>query len=71
MAGKGGLSRHPMVFEVESLLDDRQTETGPEYLVKWAGFPRSDASWEPLANINTEGVLEEYWRRRTINSQKR
>lgn len=35
------------IFEVEALLGQR----GQKYLVKWKGYPRSAATWEPRANL--------------------
>jgi hypothetical protein len=38
-------------FIIEALLDKRRTPQGVDYLVKWHGYPPSEASWEPQANI--------------------
>jgi hypothetical protein len=38
-------------FIIEALLDKRRTPQGVDYLVKWHGYPLSEASWEPEANI--------------------
>ena len=47
------------VFHVECILDHRRLEgdTMCEYLVKWFGYPVSDATWEPAAHL--EGCKEE------------
>jgi len=43
------------VFEVEDILRYRKNENGDEYfLVKWVGFPASEATWEPLAHMNED-----------------
>merc|ERR1719410_277568 len=40
-------------FEVEDILRYRRNDEGEEYfLVKWVGFPPSQATWEPLAHMN-------------------
>ena len=40
-------------FKVETILDRRDTADQREYLVHWHGWPQSDASWEPRANLLT------------------
>eukprot|EP00931_Biecheleriopsis_adriatica_P101413 TRINITY_DN7655_c1_g2_i2.p1 TRINITY_DN7655_c1_g2~~TRINITY_DN7655_c1_g2_i2.p1 ORF type:complete len:680 (-),score=112.44 TRINITY_DN7655_c1_g2_i2:84-2075(-) len=40
-------------FEVEDILRYRRNEDGGEFfLVKWIGYPESEATWEPLAHMN-------------------
>ena len=38
-------------FEVEKLLKCKTVGKAVQYLVKWAGFPKSEATWEPQDNI--------------------
>ena len=39
-------------YEVELVRASRRTQRGElQYLVVWAGFPASDATWEPAANL--------------------
>ena len=38
-------------FAVEAVLDGRRAGSAVEYLVKWAGFPSSENTWEPEANL--------------------
>ncbi|KAL8431263.1 hypothetical protein ACSSS7_005411 [Eimeria intestinalis] len=40
------------IYEVESILDQRGEGDTARYLVKWKGFAESDATWEPLANLD-------------------
>jgi Chromo (CHRromatin Organisation MOdifier) domain len=49
------------VYEVEQILKHRKQGRGYEYLVKWAGYPITEASWEPKSNLTgaTE-TLQEY-----------
>ena len=43
-------------YEVERILDeDRSSEHGILYLVKWAGYPDYRSTWEPLQNFDTKG----------------
>jgi hypothetical protein len=48
-------------FEVEKILDKTrrvfQGRMVPHYLIKWKGYPDSDNSWEPLANL--KGTADE------------
>lgn len=40
-------------FEVEDILRYRRSDDGEEYfLVKWIGFPASEATWEPFQHMN-------------------
>jgi len=34
-----------------------------QYLIKWNGFPDSENSWEPLANIPAHSLIKEFYRR--------
>jgi hypothetical protein len=48
-------------YEVEKILDKRNFRKRTEYLVKWAGYPEYDATWEPLRNLaNAQEVIHEY-----------
>lgn len=38
-------------WEVEHLLDLRGSGADDEFLVKWRGFPKEQATWEPVANL--------------------
>ena len=50
-------------FEIEDILDSKRTGRRLHYLVKWKGFPDSENSWEPLANIPALGLVKEFHRR--------
>ena len=50
-------------FEIENILDSRRVKNRLQYLVKWKGYPDSDNSWEPLANIPARGLIKEFHRR--------
>ena len=47
-------------FEVEEILDKRTHRRRTEYLVKWAGHPAYDATWEPLTHLTnaSEAIAE-------------
>lgn len=40
-----------LVWHIEALLDKRIRYNRPEYLIKWQGFPESEASWEPINHL--------------------
>lgn len=44
------------VYEVSRLLARREGTLQEEFLVEWAGFPLSDASWEPRSHIMEEVI---------------
>jgi hypothetical protein len=45
-------------FEVERVLDHRRMGRSKrvQYLIRWKGYPDSEATWEPIENL--EGALE-------------
>lgn len=54
------LKGKPDVFLVDHLVARRvNASTGrPEYLVKWHGYPSSENTWEPYANLTTPAMQE-------------
>jgi len=50
-------------YEVEEILDKRKHYGKVQYLVKWKGYPLSEASWEPLINLNCEELIKEFNRK--------
>ena len=50
-------------FEIEDVLDSKRIGRRLHYLIKWKGFPDSENSWEPLANIPARGLVKEFHRR--------
>lgn len=55
------------VFNAESLLDTRKANEAVQYLVKWAGFPRADATWEPVENILDNRLIDDFQKRQPHN----
>ncbi|XP_021947924.1 uncharacterized protein LOC110845744 isoform X2 [Folsomia candida] len=48
-------------YEVDSLLDVKYNRNGTkEFLVKWIGYPKSQATWEPEGNLNCPEKLEAF-----------
>ena len=65
-AGQGeqaGEAREGEEYEVEEILNKRGAEgsgaakSRTEYLVSWKGFPRADATWEPMAHLEGSAAL--------------
>ncbi len=52
-------------YEVESIHSHRRQGRGKQlqYLVKWAGYPESDNTWEPAKHLQALLLLKEYHRR--------
>ncbi len=47
-------------YEVEEILDKRKHYGKVQYLIKWKGYPLSEASWEPESNLNCPELLKKF-----------
>jgi hypothetical protein len=46
-------------YEVEEILDSRLFRRHGQYLVKWKGYPLSEATWEPYENVaNAQDLVD-------------
>ena len=55
------------VYEVETILKHRKRGRGYEYLVKWIGYPITEASWEPTTSFTGAiDTLQEYKERHQL-----
>lgn len=49
------------IYVVEKILDRRQLDNGQvEYLIKWFGYDRVDATWEPEENVFCKDLIDQY-----------
>jgi Chromo (CHRromatin Organisation MOdifier) domain len=49
------------VYEVEQILKHRKCGRGYEYLVKWVGYPITEALWQPKSNLTgATDILRKY-----------
>lgn len=59
------------VYEVEQILDRRRNEDDQwEYLIKWAGYPEEENSWERGANISAN-ALQKFWDDKGIQQRRK
>ena len=54
---------------MDAIIGDRINEEdgGIEYLVKWKGFSKDEATWEPEININEEDLIRKYMNKKGVN----
>jgi hypothetical protein len=46
------------IFLVDKILDKKKQGKKTFYLVKWEGFPESEATWEPPINLrNVKNII--------------
>ncbi|GAA5918690.1 hypothetical protein JCM5296_000410 [Sporobolomyces johnsonii] len=45
-------------FEIEAIVDEKGRGRTKRYLVKWRGYPESENSWEPQANVEDTAALD-------------
>ncbi len=50
-------------YQVESILDSRRRRNKWELLVHWHGYPASERTWEPAANLKNVQALDDFKRR--------
>src|SRR5712671_6172996 len=53
-------------FKVEAIINHRLhgCRRQLQYLVKWVGYPQSDNTWEPIANIHAPDLIRNYQRQK-------
>ena len=54
-------------YEVETILNHRKQGRGYQYLIKWAGYPITEALWESEQSFNSDGdTLTSYKQRHQL-----
>ena len=52
--------QEPDVFAAKEILRSRTRNGKIQYLIRWANYPVSDATWEPAENILDQRLLDEF-----------
>lgn len=61
------MSRQPEEYEVERLVAKRTLRNGVvQYRIKWMNFPSTENTWEPLANMDCQELIDEFEENRMI-----
>ena len=47
-------------WEVEEILDCRRHRKKLQYLIKWKGFDSTENTWEPVTNLRSPQLLQEF-----------
>lgn len=47
-------------FQVERVLDSRNKQGKRQFLIKWKGYNRNAATWEPEENLNCSEAIEQF-----------
>ena len=58
-------------YEVESILEERCEARRTQFLVKWKGWPISDATWEDEASLSGAPEVVRKWRARCLKGIER
>lgn len=58
------------VYEVDYIMDHREKNGQFEYHVKWKGYDKSEATWEPEDNINDPQPIERYFTLQNTKSKR-
>jgi len=47
-------------YSVEKIMDKRVRHGKVEYLIKWEGYPDSENTWEPQANLDCPDIINKF-----------
>lgn len=65
-------SEPALEYTVNAILDERSSENGIEYLVRWEDYPIERSTWEPKDNFNDPQTLHDWKKKkRLIDAGKR
>lgn len=57
-------------FEVEKILEHRETPDGMRYRVRWKNYPPEEDTWEPEENFDDQATIQKYWTHRAEQEQQ-
>ncbi len=59
-------------YEIEAIRSNQHHGKGKQlqYLIKWLEYPESNNTWEPVGNLQTPLLLQEYHHRHPLSSIK-
>ena len=49
-----------LAYEVDFIIDHRDTKEGRSYLLKWVDYPLSESTWGPDHNLGCHLLLRQY-----------
>jgi transposase InsO family protein len=52
------------IYQIDYIVDDRIKKGKKEFLIKWAGYPHSDNTWESITTITDKKIIQRYERRK-------
>lgn len=56
-------------YEVDAILNHKETKNGRRYLIRWVGYGSDDDTWEKAENLNCPKLLAKYTRSLKNNRQ--
>jgi hypothetical protein len=57
-------------FEVEKILEHRETPDGMHYKVRWKNYTPEEDTWEPEENFDDQATIHRYWKHRAEQEQQ-
>jgi hypothetical protein len=64
ITGNAKIDKENVSYEVECILDQRIRKGKQQYLVHWKGYPKEEATWEPIENFDDLGIVNRFWKSR-------
>ncbi len=66
-----GEDEEEMVYEIDYIMDHEEEDGQNNYLVKWKGYDKDEATWEPEKNINDPQPIERYFKLQQMKNTAR